>query len=204
MPTAKPKSGKVLTRAERPFGGSRPSHYVETKKMVAFLCPEGRHTGLVPSQRQECEDEGHDPYFTQREFEHRRAKLVEREGRTFKEGEEVEIESVRVPNWEQVVHDIMNDSGQIVNRRINEGWVFPEDLGYAPFCDYLGCSIQNPKYHTPVGNYHHRDEAALMMLAKGGREDGLEGTAIFIDDTTSGERRRQQLDAMSARFEPRG
>jgi hypothetical protein len=197
---ATPKTGKVLTRAERPFGQSRPSHYVETKKMVAFLCPEGVHNGIVPASREDCEAQGHDPYFSMREVETRRPKLVERDGKTFKEGEEVEIEQLRIPNWEQVVHDIANDSGQIVNRRVREGWLFPEDLGYAPFCDYLGCSIQNPKFHTPVGNYHHRDEAALMMLAKGGSEESLEGTAIFIDDTTSGDRRRQQLDTMSARF----
>jgi hypothetical protein len=198
----KTKTGTVLTREERPFGTARPSHYVETKKMVAFVCPTGTHFGGHEPSRQECIDLGHDPYYTTKKVAREREKVrTEKDERTGEDIEVVEDTETyyvkrRVPNWEQVVYDIANDSGQLPQKRLNEGWLWPEDLGYAPFCDFLGCSIQNPKFHTPVGNYHHRDEAALMMLAKGGREDSIEGVAIYVDDSTSGDRRRAQLDAM--------
>jgi hypothetical protein len=194
------KKGIVLARIDRPFGGSRASHYVETKKMVSFVCPQGQHYGHIPASREECQEQGHDPYFTTKNVLRTEEKTRQDGDRLIVEGTESYYEKVRTPNWEQVVHDIANDSGQLVSQRLAMGWVFPEDLGYAPFCDFLGCSIQNPKFRTTVGNYHHRDEAALMYLAKGGREDSTKGTAIFIDDTTSGEARRQQLDEVASRF----
>lgn len=200
--------GKLVAREDRPFGDPKyapPSgmRYVEAKKMVAFICPEGQHFGSSPAQVKECQDMGHDPYYSDRYVEITKPAFVEE--RDEKTGEITRIVTktkdedrryklVRTPNWEQVPYDVIFDSGTLPQKRLNQGWVWPEDLGFAPFCDYLNCSVQNPKFVTPVGTYHHRDEAALMYLAKGGSEDSTEGTAIFVDDTTSGRRRRKQLN----------
>jgi hypothetical protein len=192
-PTAK-TNGIVLKREEWPFQGARGSHAVETKKMVAFLCPENVHFGTVAKHIEECKADGHDPYFNTRLVKKVREKTRAEGDEIIVDGVEEYYIKVRIPNWEQVVHDIANDSGQLVQRRLAQGWVYPEDIGYAPFCDYMGCSAQNPKYRTPVGTYHLRDEAAIMYLTKGGDEESLEGTAIFVDDTTSGRRRRKQLN----------
>lgn len=204
------KTGIILKPIERPFHGANANRTVETKKMIAFVCQAGRHFGESPASIAECEKQGHDPYYSTKRIAKTREKVVTKT--EVIDGEETEVEVVegeetyyikmRQPNWEQVVHDVSSDSGQNVARRVARGWKFPEELGYAPFCDYMGCSAQNPKYITPVGNYHLRDEAALMMLTKGGREDSLEGIAVFIDDDTSRDRRRQQLDEVGARFHP--
>ncbi len=199
--------GKLVAAADRPFQGANANRYIEGKKMVSFVCPAKLHHGRTPENVEECVAAKHDPYFSTvkltRTRQKTRMEMDEQTGEELEvvEGEETYYVKRRIPNWEQVAHDISIDSGQNVTRRLNQGWVFPEDIGYAPFCDYWNCSAQNPKYHTPVGNYHLRDEAALMMLAKGGREDSVEGVAIFIDDDTSRDRRRLQLDEMGARFD---
>lgn len=198
------KTGTILARGDRPFSSpERPpklSDAIEAKKMVAFHCPTGNHSGLSPLSVKACMDEGHDPYYSDKwvkitvpQFEERDGKRIARKQRE----DEVEFELVRTPNWEQVIQDLADNSGRNVERRLAQGWVFPEELGYAPFCDFFGCSIQNPKFRTSVGTYHHRDEAAIIYLTKGGDEDSEEGTAVYIDDTTSGRARRRQLNEAS-------
>lgn len=194
MATTK-NTGIVLKREERPFGTPRESRNLRTIKLIRFSCPENLHQG---NERAECEAAGHDPFYTTREVEVRIPTLEERDGKTFKTGEEVLIERVRTPNWEQVVDAINVGSGRHVQNALDKGWVYPEELGYAPFCEYLSCSIQNPKFRTPVGVYHHRDEGALMMLERGGRLDSTEGTAIFVETPQSHHRRRLQLDEAGA------
>jgi len=196
------KEGKLVPRTEQPWQGANASRYLTARKMVAFVCPEGIHSGFVLEDRKACEDEGHDPYFSTKRIRKEREKTEVNEA-----GEEIILETEvfyvkrRLPNWEQVIVDISHDSGMILQRRLNEGWTYPEELGYAPFCDYYNCSAQNPKHRTAVGTYHLRDEASMMLLQKGGKEGSVFGTAIFIDDETSEDRRRIQLDEVAARFD---
>lgn len=194
------KKGTILSPIERPFTGANQNRVLEAKKMIAFRCPEGTHDGRFPTDIEACKEAGHNPYFTSKRIKRPVEKIEERDGKQYVVGTEEEIEYVLIPNWEQVVYDISIDSGQLPAKRTREGWVYPEELGYAPFCDYYGCSMQNPKFVTQVGTYHHRDEAALIYLTKGGREDSDEGTAIFVNDTTSGHRRRLQIDEVAERI----
>ncbi len=207
MATANKLTGKIVPRIDQPWQGANASRYLTARKMIAFVCPENLHNGSLPDDRKACIEAGHEPYESTKRIARTREKTeIEVDEKT---GEEIEVVTdtetyyvkKKVPNWEQVIVDVAHDSGTTLNRRLNEGWVYPENLGYAPFCDYLNCSAQNPKHRTAVGNYHLRDEAAMMILQKGGKEGSVFGTAIFIDDPTSEDRRRIQLDEVAARFD---
>jgi len=144
----------------------------------------------------------HDPYYTVREEEVRHPKLEQTEdGRTIKTGEEVEIEYHKVPNWKQIADDPKISSGRMVQIQRERGSVFPEEIGEPPICDYLNCWEPNPTIHakrvfthegvqTVVGNYHHRDEAAIVTLR-------LNETPVYVGVDKDMERRRAQLDAVN-------
>lgn len=110
-------------------------------------------------------------------------------------------EYVRVPNWKQIADDPKVSSGRMVQIQRERGSKFPEELGYAPICDYFNCWEENPSViarrvvnhegvSTVVGNYHTRDEAAIMTLR-------LTGTPIYIGVDDDIQRRRAQLDGVN-------
>ena len=185
MPT-KDKTGIIFTTlSEKPFRGASNSRPGKSRKMISPRC-DVHYTGLNGQRMSdvdwaECEAEGHDPYFTAKGVPHTRQLTETREdGRVYITGEETEIEYVRTPNWEAVPDELGIYSGRGVVNSLERGYKFPEDLGYAPFCDYLGCGEQNPKFRTRFGNYHSRTEAALMAL-KTDLNDQNEGTAVFTE-----------------------
>jgi len=144
----------------------------------------------------------HDPYFTVEERLIKHPVLEERDGKTFKTGETTEVEYIKHPNFKQIADDPKVTSGRMVKIQQERGSVFPEDLGYAPICDYNNCwEPANPKFSTAktvehegiqtlVGKYHSRDEAAIMSLR-------LEGVPIYVGVDKDINRRRQQLDAVN-------
>lgn len=118
---------------------------------------------------------------------------------------------IKKPNWVQIADDVKVTSGRMVRIQLERGSKFPEDLGFPPICDYFNCWEPNPEIHvtnvvqhegvqTVIGNYHTRDEAAVMTLF-------LKGTPMYV--TTSGgkfaegvpgtdaEKFRNQLDSVS-------
>lgn len=144
----------------------------------------------------------HDPYFTVREDVITKPVLEKTEdGRTLKVGETTEIEYHREPNFKQIADDPKVASGRMVQIQRERGAKFPEELGFAPICDYLNCWEPNPKIHatrvfnvegaqTRVGNYHDRDEAALITLR-------LNQTPTYVGVDQDIERRRAQMDAVN-------
>jgi hypothetical protein len=104
---------------------------------------------------------------------------------------------VKRPNWKQIADDPKVTSGRMVAIQRERGSKFPTELDFAPLCDYFNCWEANPKFHalsvighegiqTVVGNYHTRDEAAIMRLR-------LTGTPIFVGVDGDIGRRREQL-----------
>ncbi len=111
---------------------------------------------------------------------------------------EPEVTYRRVPNWKQIPDDVKVSSGRTVQIQRERGSKFPEELNYAPICDYLNCWEENPKVHanrivshegiqTVVGNYHNRDEAAIMTLR-------TTSVPVYVGVDSDIERRRAQLD----------
>lgn len=105
------------------------------------------------------------------------------------------------PNWKQIADDPKVASGRMVTIQRERGSKFPEELGFASICDYFNCWESAPKVHarqvidhegvqTVVGNYHTRDEAAIMTLR-------LQGTPIYIGVDRDIQRRREQLNEVN-------
>ena len=146
---------------------------------------------------EDCLAAGHDPYVA--EYGEQRKKK-ETETRNI-DGEEVEVVVGEVeytvlrqrPNFEQVPFDIKAYSGVAIQDARERGWVFPQERGLAPYCEFRNCWTQNPKFRTPVGDYCTRDQAAVMMLYKGGDERSVEGVPMYIPVDDDANRFRQQL-----------
>jgi len=169
-------------------------------KMIQARC--GKCNPKGQGKRGWWESCPHEPYFTVREEEVKIPKLeTTADGRTLKVGEEVEIEYHRTPNWKQIADDPKVASGRMVQIQRERGSKFPEELGYAPVCDYYNCWESNPTIHaqrvfnsegvqTRVGNYHERDEAAMITLR-------LNETPVYLGIDKDIERRRAQLDGVN-------
>lgn len=178
---AKQTEGKVIT-GKKPYVGANGNAPMRMRKMIAPRCAECfPSTELVPAKSGWWRDCPHDPYVHINTIEVRKPKLSEPDenGEVFVEGEEVKLRYVREYNWEQVPDEISVYSGRGVADSLERGWKFPEELGFAPFCDYRNCGEQNPKFRTPVGNYHSRNEAATMMLVLDGDMSSTEGAILF-------------------------
>jgi hypothetical protein len=182
---------------------SRPFHMV---KMVAAVCPDRDYPGKShqPSTASTgfwipaCEAAGHDPWVRAQEVEIVRPTYETREdGRKFKTGEEIEIELVETPNLEQIPYDIKAYSGKALEFYLEMGWKQPEELGYAPFCEYLGCWNQNPKFQTNVGLYCNRNEAALMVLVTGNDMRSDTGTPTYLTFGEDEPNFQRQLDGVN-------
>src|ERR1041385_6370651 len=146
-----------------PLKGSRPTRPMRVRKMIAPMCkehfPGDGSINPYSNWVRKCIAAGHDPYMHAREIERVKPVLEERDGVTYKVGEEKTIEYRMDYNWREVPNELRISSGVMVAHRLRQHWKMPEDFGFAPFCEYKGCPEQNPKFRTPVGDYHNRDEA---------------------------------------------
>lgn len=169
-------------------------------KMVQARCNKCNPRGQ--GKRGWAEKCPHNPYVTIREEEIKIPKLEEQaDGRILKTGEEIQIEYHEEPNFKQIADDAKVSSGRMVQIQRERGSKFPEELGYPPICDYFNCWEINPKVHaqkvvehegvqTIIGNYHSRDEAAIMTLR-------TEGTPVYVGVDHDINRRRAQLDGVN-------
>ena len=177
---------------------------VRMVKMVAAICPargtldshqpDGESTGFwIP----ECQAAGHDPFISSKEVEVVRpsyeTRTVDGVEKKFKTGEVIEIELVETPNFEQVYAEIKGVSGRLIEAALESGWVWPDELGYAPFCEFLNCWNQNPKFRTNVGTYCNREQAALMVLVTGGDIKSDTGTPTYLTFGEDEENFKRQL-----------
>ena len=142
----------------------------------------------------------HDPYF-RIEAVPGASEFKELEDGTIVKLPEPDVTYRKVPNWKQIADSPAASSGRMVQIQRERGTKFPEELGYAPICDYYNCWEENPKVvastivnhegtQTVVGNYHSRDEAAMMTLR-------LKQVPVYIGVDDDINRRRAQLDGVN-------
>lgn len=105
----------------------------------------------------------------------------------------------RVPRIKQISDELKNTSKRMVQIQVERGAKFPEEMGYYPICDYRNCweplaGPDAPKevFRTRHGNFHDRDEAAIIVLREG-------ETPIYLGLDKDIERRREQLDRVVIR-----
>lgn len=173
-----------------------------TLKMVKMIQPKCRTCNPQGQGKRGWWDKcTHDPYFSMVPAGPPTPKYEELEDGTFKQVGVVEQRLVHQPNWNQVADDAKVISGRAVRIMLERGYKFPEDLDYAPICDYMNCWESNPSIHitktiehegvqTVVGNYHTRDEAAIMTLH-------MQSVPIFVGVDHDINRRKQQLDQVN-------
>jgi hypothetical protein len=171
------------------------NHALKTVKMVQARCNECNPRGQGP--RGWWENCPHEPYFSMVPAAPPKSKFEEQEDGTFVQVGMETPKYVKRPNWKQIADDAKITSGRMVQIQRERGSKFPGELGYAPICDYFNCWEINPGIHatrvighegiqTVVGNYHTREEAAMLTLR-------AEGTPIFIGVDSDIQRRRKQL-----------
>jgi len=142
----------------------------------------------------------HDPYFHIEE-KPGASEFKELEDGTIVKLDKPETQYEKVPNWKQIPDTPAVSSGRTVQIQRERGSKFPEELGYAPICDYFNCWEPNPKFvsnrviahegvQTVVGKYHTRDELAMMTLR-------LTETPVFVGVDTDIARRREQLERVN-------
>jgi hypothetical protein len=129
----------------------------------------------------------HQPYFSI--LEDVRVEFVTE---TNEDGEEILVQTegkpIRKmrPNYSQVPYEDKIYSGRGPAWSIEHGFKDPQELGYAPLCEYYNCWTPFPKYKTGWGAYCTADQARIMNLR-------LEGFPIHTDPKV----RRRQLDSVS-------
>jgi hypothetical protein len=165
---------------------------MKTVKMVRAKCVEhqaGYHR-FNTDWIEVCKAEGHDPFVTVKQ---KRIVTpvteVREDGKTYLVKEDIAIEQVSRPNWVEVPDEHKLRGGRGVAIALQQGWKYPEELGYAPFCDFKGCWEQNPKFQTRAGKFHQRDEAALIVLR-------AEETPVYVPVGVDQRRRAAQLSAV--------
>jgi hypothetical protein len=194
MPAAKKKiTGELSTG-----GLNRPMKMV---KMILAKCNVCNPRGQGPRGWWEtCE---HDPYSSMQPMGPPKPIFEELEDGTYKQVGVEELRWTKKLNLIQIADDVKVSSGRQVQIQLERGSKFPEDLGYAPLCDYNNCWESNPKHlarqiiehegvQTVVGKYHTRDEAAIMTLR-------TRGTPVYLGMDKDIQRRREQLEQVNVR-----
>jgi hypothetical protein len=198
MATKKP-AGKKPTGQNSTGGLNRPLKSVKMIQARCSVCsPRGQGKR---GWEKTCE---HEPYTSMVPLGPPKPRFVEQEDGTFTPELDAEGRVVtdppkyaKRPNWKQIADDPKVASGRMITIQRERGSKFPEELGYEPICDYFNCWETNPKFHaqsviyhegvqTVVGNYHTRDEAAIMRLR-------LTSTPIYVGLDSDIGRRREQL-----------
>jgi len=183
-----PKGKKTGLRSTG--GLNRPGKYIKMIQARCRICsPNGQgKRGWWDS----CE---HDPYNHFEEIPQPPA-MEQQEDGTFEAKPNPNKRYQKVPNWKQIADDPKVASGRMVRIQLERGSKYPEDLGYAPVCDYFNCwepatifakrVIDHEGIQTPVGKYHAKAEAQIMTLR-------LEGTPIYVGVDDDVKRRAAQI-----------
>ena len=190
---AAPKGKKTGLRSSG--GLNRP---LKTVKMIQARCrvcsPNGQG---VRGWWDKCE---HDPYFHYEPVPNPKPIMEEQPDGTFVPAADQSPRAFnKVPNWKQIADDVKIASGRMVRIQVERGSKFPEDLGYAPVCDYYNCwepatifskrAVQHEGVETAVGKYHTQEEAQIMTLR-------MQGTPIYVGIDEDRARRAAQIAAV--------
>ena len=188
---------KKKTYVKASTGGlNRPLRMVKMIQARCRICNEGGH-----GKRGWWENCPHDPYFHLEDLPvDPMASLVQEEDGTYVTSDTPSKPKFKkVPNMKQVPLDDKAASGRMVQIQIERGSKVPEELGYYPICDYRNCWVPlagpdapKPVHQTQKGNYHSRDEAAIISLQQAGKP-------IYLGLGQDIERRREQLDQVNIR-----
>jgi hypothetical protein len=176
--------------------GVRLANGGRTMKMIQPVCPQsavGSGCEMLHSDTAwwvECEKKGHNPYYQVSEEKTQVPIVAETEdGRKLITGYEEEIELVESIRTNQVVFNNRVDSKQGVElKRFLHGWKHPEEMGFAPMCEFRNCFAPNPEIKTRYGNFCSEDEARIVIaderhvvlevMIPEKRRDQLEGIVI--------------------------
>lgn len=185
MVTAK-KDVKVYKRMSS-GGLNRPLRMVKMIQARCRICNEGGH-----GRRGWWEKCPHNPYFHVEELPGAEEFSKDPETGEITKLDKPKAKYVEVPNMKQIALDEKASSGRMVQIQIERGSKFPEELDYAPICEYRNCWEPNPKWHTRRGNYHTREEAAIIDLQE-------TGTPIYIGVGEDIKHRTEQLERVNVR-----
>jgi len=156
-----------------------------------------RATKMCRPRCDECQEKGgawwetckHNPYFSVITV----PGAVEYVTEVDEEGNEVILEEkpgpgkrIRTLNTDQVPNELKIYSGRGVQWSIEHGFKFPEELGFAPMCEYYNCWTPFPKFQTKLGNYCTEEQAQIINLR-------TRGVAIHAEP----ELRKEQLAGVS-------
>lgn len=183
---------------------SRPFHSV---KMLAAVCPD-RDTAVSHQPKvattgywiEACEAAGHDP-FARKVREKRTREKLDLDASTGEEiitsTEEYYVQRT-IPNLEQVPWDIKSSSNKALEYALEMGWVYPQEKGFAPYCDFYNCWVQNPRFVTNVGTYCTREQAAVMVLVTGNSQRSDKGISTYLTFGEDAENFQRQLSQVGA------
>ena len=169
-------------------------------KMLNPVCPEtvdqntgnaapGCETKEGPAWWLKCVEKGHDPFHQQKEVR-KRERITEttEDGRTIVKGYEETIELEITPRVAQVPLSIRTQSQQMVEeKRFFHGYKYPEELGYAPMCEFRNCFAPNPTFKTRYGNYCSENEARMMAA----------DSRHVVLEVLNQDKRREQLEGIN-------
>lgn len=160
--------------------GPTKARSIRTVKMVAPLCKpctDGLH---APDWFNRCP---HDPYFHDQEMpEVDEVKEYQDDGTYIVRDRKTVFRILRFPNLRQVPHSPRH-LGVNPRKQFNKGWILPEQVGIAPFCQALDCYSQDipDKWVSEEGRGMYCSAAhALPQLAQEVNvilETGNEGSA---------------------------
>jgi hypothetical protein len=175
--------------------GVRLSNGGRTLKMIQPVCPEsakgsGCETQYDVAWWKHCEEAGHNPYYQVGEEVIRTPIIAESEsGRKLITGYDEEIELVESVRTNQVpFYNRVGSKQAPEEKHFFHGWKYPEELGYAPMCEFRNCYAPNPGIKTRFGMYCREEEARIVIaderhvvlevMLPEKRTDQLEGIVI--------------------------
>lgn len=179
MATAKPQLKKVKRGPAAPSSMSSG----RTMKMADPHCDICQVPNHPINWAFNCE---HNPYVTEREVPVREPiiEVNEETGEKLITGEKTKLVLEESPNFTQIPMGKRYDNGNAFRIARELGMKMPEELGFAPFCQYRDCWSQDLKVKTAMyGSYCSEAHAKLVMA---------EELEIFLD-VTDEKRRAQQL-----------
>lgn len=166
-----------------------------TIKMIQPVCPNAA-VGAGCADKEygawwvKCEEAGHNPYYQVEEVKTQIPIISESEsGRKLVTGHEEEIELVESVRTNQVAYyNRVNSKQGVEQKRFFHGWKLPEEMGYAPMCEFRNCYAAFPEVKTRYGNYCNEEEARMVIaderhvvlevMLPDKRQDQIEGIAI--------------------------
>lgn len=141
-----------------------------TIKMLQPVCPnaavgDGCENKEYGAWWVACEQNGHNPYFQIEEVKHQTPIVSESEsGRKLVTGHQEEVELIETVRTNQVaLYERVNSKQGVEDKRFFHGWKMPEDMGYAPMCEFRNCFAPFPEVKTRYGAFCSEEQARMVI-----------------------------------------